>query len=311
MKHLLQEGRRRHRRRGGDRRQVATVRRGARAWCSATGGFDWAPDTCRDTSGRELIGAPRTNTGDGQRMAAEAGAELDRMDQAKSRRRPSPATRATACPAAVRDYAAALHPGQPPRPALRQRGQRLAGVGARRARARRQTEHLPVWRIFDAQFAPATHWRCMAGEDLAFVRKRRHIAALARSRPRPRCPRATVERFNGFVEQGVDQDFRRGETAWERYGTAGTSGNPLGTVAQAPFYAAPCHLRHPRHQGRTAHQCARTGAAAGRQRDRGALLRGSTAATRSAPRWWAPARPSVRASPPATSPARSIARRNA
>ena len=40
----------------------------------ATGGFDWAPDYMpRHFPGIELIGAPRDNTGDGQRMAEAAG----------------------------------------------------------------------------------------------------------------------------------------------------------------------------------------------------------------------------------------------
>ena len=49
----------------------------------ATGGFDWAPDYMpKHFPGIDLTGAPRTNTGDGQRMAEAVGAELAHMDQA-------------------------------------------------------------------------------------------------------------------------------------------------------------------------------------------------------------------------------------
>ena len=29
--------------------------------------------------------------------------------------------------------------------------------------------------------------------------------------------RATVDRFNGWSKEGVDRDFHRGETVWERF----------------------------------------------------------------------------------------------
>ncbi len=51
---------------------------------------------------------------------------------------------------------------------------------------------------------------------------------------------ATVARFNGFAREGIDQDFGRGSTDYQRI-TAGDvthTPNPcLGTLEQAPFYA--------------------------------------------------------------------------
>ncbi|ORV69796.1 3-ketosteroid-delta-1-dehydrogenase [Mycolicibacter hiberniae] len=51
---------------------------------------------------------------------------------------------------------------------------------------------------------------------------------------------ATVERFNEFARNGVDEDFHRGESAYDRYyGDPTNKPNPnLGQIAQGPFYAA-------------------------------------------------------------------------
>jgi 3-oxosteroid 1-dehydrogenase len=51
---------------------------------------------------------------------------------------------------------------------------------------------------------------------------------------------ATVERFNGFARSGVDEDFHRGESAYDRYyGDPTNKPNPnLGEIKNGPFYAA-------------------------------------------------------------------------
>ncbi|NPC96244.1 3-oxosteroid 1-dehydrogenase [Nocardioides sp. zg-DK7169] len=51
--------------------------------------------------------------------------------------------------------------------------------------------------------------------------------------------RASVERFNGFARSGVDADFHRGESAYDRYYSDPTvKPNPsLHTIDQGPFYA--------------------------------------------------------------------------
>ncbi len=52
---------------------------------------------------------------------------------------------------------------------------------------------------------------------------------------------ATVERFNGFVDKGVDEDFHRGENAYDSWlGDPFREASPsLGRIDQGPFYAVP------------------------------------------------------------------------
>lgn len=51
---------------------------------------------------------------------------------------------------------------------------------------------------------------------------------------------ATVQRFNGFAASGVDDDYHRGESAYDRYyGDPTNKPNPnLGEISHGPFYAA-------------------------------------------------------------------------
>ena len=205
----------------------------------ATGGFDWSPELMpRYFPGIDLVGAPRTNTGDGQRMAAEVGALMERMDQANI----APATFTTY---EGKRHAQPLYESYAPHCILVNRdGKRFVSEGSpalgtaldeRDATGRHR--HLPAWRIFDARYknALSAHY---ASKDPGFIRSAPTVEALAgKIGLDPQALRATVERFNGWSKQGVDRDFHRGELAWERYYTADRA---LGTVEVAPFHAAPC-----------------------------------------------------------------------
>jgi 3-oxosteroid 1-dehydrogenase len=214
----------------------------------ATGGFEW------DAAMREqhfpgpagLIGSPRTNTGDGHRMATEAGAALARMDQANVF--PATVTRYEGQP-----HAFPLNELSPPHCILVNRhGQRFVsesapnpGVALDARDAAGLPLHLPAWRIFDAQFAarnPLAMWLGRRQRD--WFRQAPTIPKLAQAVGLdPDALARTVARFNGFVRSGKDEDFGRGETAWERLTAPPTPGtNPyLGAIDQPPFYAAPCH----------------------------------------------------------------------
>ena len=79
---------------------------------------------------------------------------------------------------------------------------------------------------------------------------------------------ATVERFNGFARSGVDEDFHRGESAYDRYyGDPTNKPNPnLGEISHAAVLRGQDGARRPGHQGRRAHRRARPRTARRRQR---------------------------------------------
>ena len=215
-----------------------TVIRARKGVVLATGGFDWSPDYMpKYFPGIELIGAPRTNTGDGQRMAAEVGAELAHMDQANI------------APASFTQYEGHRH-AQPlyetyaPHCILVNReGRRFVSEGSASLGAAvdergpdGKPKHIPAWRIFDSRYVNRLS-AMYAAKDPGFVRTADTIEALAgKIGLDPQVLKATVERFNGWSKEGVDRDFHRGETAWERHYTKDRA---LATVEKPPFHAAP------------------------------------------------------------------------
>jgi 3-oxosteroid 1-dehydrogenase len=217
----------------------------------ATGGFEWDEERrARHFPGETgLIGSPRSNTGDGHRMAEAAGAELARMDQANI-------YAVTNTVYEGKRHALPLNELYKPHCILVDRaGKRFVNEGDpnvgveldRRDPATGAPIHLPCWRIFDARYAAGNRLAMWLGRrDPGWFRKADNLAALAgKIDLDPAALTATVARFNGFVRAGRDDDFRRGETAWEMFYTGDKSrlnGNgALGTIEKPPFYAAPYH----------------------------------------------------------------------
>jgi 3-oxosteroid 1-dehydrogenase len=232
----------------GDRSLAVRATRGI---VLATGGFEWDPEMlARHFPGEAgLVGSPRTNTGDGHKMAAAVGARLARMDQANI----YPVT--TTVYEGQRDALPLNVLYHPHCILVNRHGQRFVNEGSpnvgvvldARDPANGRPVHLPAWHIFDARYAAENRLAMWIGRrDPRWFRKARTLAALARLidlNATVLC--ATVERFNRFARNGKDDDFNRGETAWEMFYTRDPArpnhNGALGTLEKAPFYAAPYH----------------------------------------------------------------------
>ena len=110
---------------------------------------------------------------------------------------------------------------------------------------------IPSWAIFDAQYAALY---AIAGQyidrkipenwvESGYLHRADTVEGLAQSiGVDPAMLAATVARWNGFVADGVDGDFHRGERA---YATCGFVGDPfserssIGSIAKEPYYAVP------------------------------------------------------------------------
>lgn len=209
----------------------------------ATGGYEWDAAMLQAyfPGPLDLLGSPRTNEGDGQRMARSVGAALAHMDQANVY--PAMPTLYEGKPHGI----PLLFQGEPHAIMVNRHGQRFVSeldfnVGEAidaRDPASGEPLHLPAWVIADSRFvrlAPPFLW--YARKQKGWLVKAPTLAELAaRIGLPPAALAATVARYNGFCRQGSDADFHRGESAWERF-KAGKK-PLLGPVEVAPFYAMP------------------------------------------------------------------------
>jgi 3-oxosteroid 1-dehydrogenase len=106
---------------------------------------------------------------------------------------------------------------------------------------------VPSWAIFDAQFAAKypiggvklkkyyTMWK-----ETGYLKEADTVEGLAMEIGcDPRALRATIDRWNGFVDAGQDADFGRGARAYDQWlGDPFHKPNPsLGRIDKGPFYA--------------------------------------------------------------------------
>jgi 3-oxosteroid 1-dehydrogenase len=114
----------------------------------------------------------------------------------------------------------------------------------------REVPAAPSWWIVDEQYMRkyrfATIWpgakKPQSWYDSGYLKRADTIEQLAGLLDIPPMTlKATVDRFNAQVRAGHDDDFKRGDRAYDRWlGDAFNASSPtLGTIEKGPFYAAP------------------------------------------------------------------------
>ena len=213
----------------------------------ASGGFEWNAELMAEhfPGPVEWTGSPVTNTGDGHRMASAVGARLDHMDQAlvigtmpyryEGRIQGTPSGDFMLPHSMIVNRHARRFVNEKTMNIGLAFEERDAGTGL--------PLHLPAWRIYDGQFA-RKYPHALPPRRFAGIRyKDRTLEGLARKIDLdPADLIASARRFSEFARTGVDLDFGRGSSLWDREHLVDPDHGPnptLGTIEQPPFYAMP------------------------------------------------------------------------
>ncbi len=222
----------------------------------ASGGFEWDDALrARFLGGRvERSASPPSCTGDGLRMAMELGADLGNMSEAWW------------CP--MVDIPGETYDGAPLHRAefgarclphsiiVNRRGRRFVDEAHNYNDMTKAffafdayecaERNIPAWLIADSQYLRKYIFvATMPGRDVPeFVTQAPTLRELAQNLGVDADGlEDEVARFNGFAETGVDPDFGRGESAFDRlYGDPDCKPNPnLGALSEGPFFAIAIH----------------------------------------------------------------------
>ncbi|MEU4523974.1 3-oxosteroid 1-dehydrogenase [Amycolatopsis sp. NPDC024027] len=217
----------------------------------ASGGFERNLEM-REKYQRAPIGIDWTvgaeaNTGDGITAGLKLGAALDLMDDAWW----GPSLPLTGGP-----WFALAERSRPRSIMVDARGERFVNESAPYVEAVHAMygegdgpgEHIPTWLVFDQRYKDRYMFTGIGPRQplpgrwfkAGIAAKSSSLAGLAAKIDVPaQSLEATVERFNGFARQGVDEDFHRGVSKYDHYyGDPRNKPNPsLGPLDKAPFYA--------------------------------------------------------------------------
>ncbi|MEY4136908.1 MAG: hypothetical protein RL205_1036 [Actinomycetota bacterium] len=224
----------------------------------ATGGFEWNPDLVRSFLRGPMTspaGVP-TNTGDGLLMAMRAGASLANMpmawwvptveipgDIAFGKQRANLVNRERTLPGSI------FVNGKGKRFTNEASNYNALGGAFHQLDATDFTYvNLPCWLIFDGRNARAYgSFGTPPGQPIAeWITRAPSIRELAvKIDIDPDELETTIDRWNGFVARGDDQDFGRGKSAYDRWSGDGNHRfeleSTLGPIDEAPFYAVRVH----------------------------------------------------------------------
>ena len=231
-------------------RDGTTIRIGARRGVLlATGGFDHNKEMRAQYLPRhgvaDVSSGARENVGDGIVAGQRLGAAVDLMDDAWW------------MPSVLHPMGAVIPLVSerciPPSVIVNSAGKRFTNESAPYVNfVHEQLEggHIPAWFIMDtkaknrypfAQVLPNVPFP-QGFYDSGVVHKADTLRELAEAIGVPADALVeTIDRFNGFARSGVDEDFGRGESAYDRYYGDPTMKNPnLDEIVKGPFYAIRC-----------------------------------------------------------------------
>ena len=213
----------------------------------ASGGFEWDPEMmARYFPGPvEWTASPSTNTGDGQKMALEAGAHLDRMDQAlimgttpvkyEGKLQGQPAA----------DYFLP-HSMIVNRDGRRFVNEKQMNIGLAFNERDKETGipvNLPAWRIYDSQFAkkyPHALPNKKIKNNFYQAGSLQELGKLIGVDSENLADSAF--RFTEFARRGEDEDFGRGKSIWDNNRGIDTNNKPttnLVHIDKATFFSMP------------------------------------------------------------------------
>jgi succinate dehydrogenase/fumarate reductase flavoprotein subunit len=232
----------------GDGRRTVRATRGV---ILATGGFEWNEEyrTAFLRGPVAMATSIPTNTGDGLRMALDAGAALQNMQEAWW-------IPVVQLPPGINAMDREMINGDRTRPRsimVNRHGRRFANEAANynafggafhQQDAALGYPNIPAWLIFDHTHLEryGSAMRPYAGRTPPWLTEAPTLAALAERLGIPAdALEATVARWNAQVADGVDPDFHRGESAHDRWWgdpyRKGSIEGTLGPIEDAPFYA--------------------------------------------------------------------------